>query len=35
MQAETQRVLSGNINDDDVVIVKNLVKVSQLHSKIH
>ena len=25
--AEAQRVLSGNINEDDVIIVKNLVKV--------
>ena len=30
MHAEAQRVLSGNTNEDDIVIVKNLVKVDQL-----
>ena len=34
MNAEAQRVLSGNINEDDVIIVKNLVKVGQLGGKV-
>ena len=35
MHAEAQRVLSGNTNDDDVVIVKNLVKVGQLGGEVY